>query len=245
MVGYTALMKLDVDAGLGANMLLNGVGDRTAVVDYALAAVRASLEGTDLPEIGPEPDPALARNAVEYEGRYRGSDREIELRADGERLHLRAPEGTAIVLEPERGIADTFLVPDPAWDRFWLRFRRDPGGRVIEASHGSDWYAGERYPGPSQFPAPPPEWKAFAGHYRNYNPWLPSFRVVLRKGRLIWITIWEDGDEDLELVPLGDGPFRVGQEEWRPDRVRFDTVVEGMALRAILNEAAWYRSFTP
>jgi hypothetical protein len=50
---------------------------------------------------------------------------------------------------------------------------------------------------------------------------------------------------DLELVAVGDGSFRVGVEEWRPDRVRFDVIVEGRATRARFNESPSYRSFTP
>lgn len=246
MVGYSALMTIEPDAGLGAIMLLNGDGDRATVVDFALQAVRAALAGGDLPEVGPEPDPTITLDVADYVGRYRSGDREIQLAADDGSLYLKASGmGPDIVLEPESEMKDTFVVPDPEWDRFWLRFGRDDAGRVIEATHGWDWFAGERYAGPLEFPSPPSAWEAFTGHYRAYNPWTPSFRVVIRKGRLVWITPWEDEDQDLELVPLEDGSFRVGLERWRPDRIRFDTVVEGEALRAILNEAAWYRSFTP
>jgi hypothetical protein len=149
------------------------------------------------------------------------------------------------VLSPEEDVADTFLVPDPAWDRFWLRFGRDADGRVAEAFHGDAWFVRERHGASHPRPADPPgEWASFVGHYRTYNPWMPSFRVVLRKGRLV-LTAPGETEADPELVPLPGGSFRVGIEEWRPDRIRFDTVVEGAALRAVYNEAAWYRSFTP
>jgi hypothetical protein len=81
------------------------------------------------------------------------------------------------------------------------------------------------------------------GHYRAHNPWSPSFRIVARRGRLFLAAPWEP--DDLELVPLGDGAFRVGAESWRPDRIKFDPIVEGRALRAIYDEASFYRSFTP
>jgi hypothetical protein len=191
-------------------------------------------------------------NASDYEGTYRSGSRTIELAAEADRLRLREPgAGTDVVLGPEEDVADAFLVPDPAWDRFWLRFGRDSKGRVTEAYHGDAWFVGEwdpdrPHPPPSDAPpsVPAKEWASFVGHYRTYNPWMPSFRIVLRKGRLLLTAPWES-EVDPELVPLADGSFRVGIEEWRPDRIRFDTIVEGSSLRAIFNEAAWYRSFTP
>ena len=246
MVGFTAQMTVDVESGLGVILLLNGSGEREPTVDFAIDAVGAALGGRALPEVGPAPDPARTPNAPDYEGSYRSGSRTIELAADAGRLRLRERgAGTDVVLSPEEAVADAFLVPDPAWDRFWLRFGRDAAGRVVEAFHGDAWFVGAPQAASLLDPAEPPEeWASFTGHYRTYNPWMPSFRIVLRKGRLVLTAPWET-EGDPELVPLDDGSFRVGREEWRPDRVRFDTIVEGAALRAVYNEAAWYRSFTP
>jgi hypothetical protein len=43
------------------------------------------------------------------------------------------------------------------------------------------------------------------------------------------------------LTPLADADFRVG-EEWSPERLRFDAVVDGRALRANLSGVDYYRS---
>ena len=48
-------------------------------------------------------------------------------------------------------------------------------------------------------------------------------RVFLRKGKL-WLA------ED-ELTPLANGLFRPGNEEYSPERVSFDTIIEGKAQR--------------
>ena len=45
-------------------------------------------------------------------------------------------------------------------------------------------------------------------------------------------------------MPLGDGLFGVGDERV-PERLRFDAVVEGKALRANLSGCDYYRSFSP
>jgi D-alanyl-D-alanine carboxypeptidase len=243
MLGFTAQMTLDVEAGLGAVMMLNGAGDRAETVDFALAVSRAALAGDELPEVGPAPDPERTPNARDYAGTFRSEDRAIDVAADGERVRLR--EGAVdVTLVPEEGMKDTFLVPDPKWDRFWLRFGRGATGAVELALHGADRFVAEGAEA-REDPAPvPEEWRRYSGHYRSNHPWAPSFRVVVRAGRLVFLAAWAD-EADLDLVPLGDGSFRVGVEEWRPDRLRFDTFVEGRALRAIYDEAVWYRSFTP
>jgi hypothetical protein len=55
-----------------------------------------------------------------------------------------------------------------------------------------------------------------------------------------------DGFEDEQpLVPLEDGRFRAGEEETCPERLRFDVVVNGKALRAALSDGFYERDFTP
>jgi hypothetical protein len=86
-------------------------------------------------------------------------------------------------------------------------------------------------------PAPPPAWDAYPGHYRAYNPWCSNFRVVLRAGKLIAVFPW---GLELTLEPLSDGSFRV-DDEWSPERMRFDAIVDGKALRAELTGESYYR----
>ena len=64
----------------------------------------------------------------------------------------------------------------------------------------------------------------------------------------LWLVfpVAPDGFEDEQpLVPLGDGSFRAGVEETSPERVRFDVVVDGKALRAVLSDGFYERDFTP
>jgi CubicO group peptidase (beta-lactamase class C family) len=92
----------------------------------------------------------------------------------------------------------------------------------------------------------PPEVAPFVGHYRCYNPWVPNMRVVWRHGGLI--AEFPSGDvwaPELTLAPLGDNRFRVGEDPRSPERLAFDTVVSGEALRANYSGLALYRTFTP
>jgi hypothetical protein len=79
---------------------------------------------------------------------------------------------------------------------------------------------------------------SFYGRYRSYNPWLPGFRVEQRENGLTARMAWGD---DKPLTRLGAAEFRVG-EEWSPERLHFDAVVDGHALRAVLSGERYYRS---
>jgi len=244
MVGYSAGMIGDLDDGLGAFAIVNGPGDPNAIAFKALALLRAAQRG-DTPAAPEPPDPTLTDDAAAYAGAYRGDTGTLRLVAEDDRLVLKH-DGERLVLEPYYE-DDTFIVPHPAYDRFVFRFgRQADGGEVVELFHGAGWYVNDRYQGPTSF-GTPPEWDAFPGHYRAHNPWATNFRVVRRKGQL-WLVfpVAPDGFEDEQpLVPLGDGSFRAGTGETCPERLRFDTIVDGKALRAVLSDGVYERDFTP
>jgi len=87
----------------------------------------------------------------------------------------------------------------------------------------------------------PGEWGPFLGHYRSHNAWLTNFRVVASGGGLVW-GFDHLGSQREPLTPLADGSFRVGKD-WSPERLTFDTVMDGSAQRAWLSGAAYHRSF--
>jgi hypothetical protein len=89
----------------------------------------------------------------------------------------------------------------------------------------------------------PPEWQGFTGRFRAHNPWLPTFLVAAREDRLVLGTDWTDGSERLRLTPLGNAIFRVGDDEWSPERLCCDTVIGGRAQRAVLSGTPYYRAF--
>ena len=45
----------------------------------------------------------------------------------------------------------------------------------------------------------------------------------------------------MPLSPLPNGDFRLGSEDWWPERLRFDAIVAGAALRADFSGEAYYR----
>ena len=274
MVGYYSHILADMDDGLGVVVLINGPGEPDEVARFALKLLRAALHDQELPPVPPTdptkvengadyaetyracaacpersrgklcPEPAEGHGCTERNQvlrkkpgfKRRAGAKALTLVAEGERLILRYG-GERVVLE-RRG-PDRFYVDHPDFALFLLRFGREEG-RVVEAFHGPDWYANDQYAGPATFDYSE-EWDAYPGHYRSHNPWFSNFRVVLRKGAL---TLIDPSGDEKPLVPLGGSVFQIGEEEHSPERIRFDTVLNGRAVCANLSCGDYYRTFT-
>jgi CubicO group peptidase (beta-lactamase class C family) len=100
---------------------------------------------------------------------------------------------------------------------------------------------GDPVPWPPDSPAAPEleEHAALYGRFRSYNPWLPGFRIEQRERGLTASCSWGD---DKPMTRIGEVEFRVGEEEWSPERLRFDAFVDGKALRAKFSGESYYRS---
>jgi CubicO group peptidase (beta-lactamase class C family) len=249
MVGFTAYLLADVETGFGVTVLCNSpFSRRLDLVKFALRCLAAGAEGVLLPDI-PEPtDRASVPDASAYAGTYRDEHGTLLVGALDDRLFL-IEDGLRVPLapvdvDPFPEDADRFLVDADGLDRYGVRFVRDEGV-VTQMFRGPRWLVNDRYRGPLTFEHLP-EWGAFVGHYRSWNPWAPGFRVHLRRGELWVVFAGEtvDGGGEHSLTPLPDGSFRVG-EPWSPDRVRFDTPIDGRATRAVFDAAPFYRTFTP
>ncbi|MGZ8705920.1 MAG: serine hydrolase domain-containing protein [Gaiellaceae bacterium] len=234
MVGYLAGMQADPDANLGAIVLQNGMSlnpmaiARTAIriadgepesAGAAVAAAHDELVGVY------EPDKP-GREPIEIVASKNGP----MLRCDGREVAL------------EELDSDLFLAPDPAFDRFPLRVER-PTDDSSEL-----WHGGQRYvragAGARRLPEPSAELQAIAGHYRSHNPWTTNFRIVLRGDQpwLIFAGAPDGFDTEQPLIPAEDGSFRVGEDPGNPEALRFDTVIDGRALRAWLSGWPYYRA---
>jgi CubicO group peptidase (beta-lactamase class C family) len=88
----------------------------------------------------------------------------------------------------------------------------------------------------------PAEWSAYLGRYRAHNPWLPTFAVAAHGGALVMGTDWLAGSQRMTLAELEPGIFRVGGQEWSPERLRFEAIVDGLAQRAVYSGTPYYRA---
>jgi CubicO group peptidase (beta-lactamase class C family) len=239
MVAFSSSIDVDVTGGLGAFASVNAnlEGYRpVAVTRFALDAISASLGGKPLPPApAPQASPEEIKNAADYAGTYTAPDgRKLALVAEGDRLVL-VHKGQHVALERNGG-RDLFVVKHADFDLFQLGFARE-GGKVVEAFHGADWYAGEGYTGARAFTYPK-EWDAFVGHYQNDSPWYGSTRVVLRKGQLLIGGVQP-------LAAAEAGTFSLAGDDFAPDRVSFDTIIGGRAMRMNFSGIVFRRAFTP
>jgi CubicO group peptidase (beta-lactamase class C family) len=246
MVGFTAVLATSPDEGLACVALQNGYGSKWRLAASALAAVRAALAGAPLPDPLVPPPPTAIPEADRYAGTYVG--------ADGRTLEAIAQDGSlrivldGIAVAAHRDPLDhepkgAFALPHPDLESSLVRFGRNAEGTVVEAFHANGWFRGAAYDGPEP-EAPPADWPGRVGLYRSNDPWTPTIRIWLRKGRLAISFPVEAGDEEgeAELLPLDDGSFAAG-EPWHPRRVRFEGEIEGRAVAVVFNGGTWYRSF--
>lgn len=119
------------------------------------------------------------------------------------------------------------------------QFRRE-NDEITETIHGGERYLRNGNQGESSI-AIPAEWELYPGHYRSHNPWLSNFRIVLRTGTLSFID--PSGDEQ-PLHQIEPGLFRLGDEPRSPEFIRFDVVIDGKAMQAILSGGVYSRTFT-
>lgn len=238
MVGYSSQLAIDPEAGVGVVVLVNGPGDPSGVARYALDIARAAARGGALPSLPPATDTHAIANAHEFAGTYGTGAHTLTLQAKDSGLQLTV--GSRTVRLERRG-RDAFFVNDPAFDRFLLRAEREKGEKspVIALTHGGAWLA--RNGAPSSVPkAHPAEWNAYVGHYRTTHAWFNNFRIVVRRGVLYLVS--PDGSETT-MEPLGPALFK--EEGKSAERLRFDSIVDGKALRVNLSGVDYYRVFTP
>ena len=239
MVAFSSSIDVDMTSGVGAfasvNASLRGGYRPVAVTRYAMDLLNAAMTDKPLPDApASSPSPVDIANAADYAGTYTTVDgNKLELVADGTKLFL-IHRGERIQLE--RGGADSFIVKHPDFEIYTLGFVRDPQKAVTEAHHGANWYMGAKYSGPKTFDTPK-EWQAYVGHYTNDSAWYGDFRVVLRKGQL-----YLSGQQ--RLTPRPDGTFGLGEPD-QPDRISFETIIDGRAMRASYSGIIFRRTFTP
>jgi CubicO group peptidase (beta-lactamase class C family) len=220
MASFMSSITVDLDSGLGAFASINAMlGYRPVpVTQFAVQLMNAEKQSQPAPTPPDIDNPREVKNASDFAGVFETpAGRKLQVIAEGSALHIEV-DGKKIPLERLGG--NSFLADEYSWRRFPLVFARS-SGKVAELSHGSDWYVNANYTGPKTF-ATPPQYEAFAGHYRSDSPWFRSTRVVLRKGKL-----WIGGNAPLE--PIGEGLFRMGGDSFSPDVVEFLQIANGKA----------------
>jgi CubicO group peptidase (beta-lactamase class C family) len=238
MVGHTSSIRMDMDDGFGVGAFTN-VSNPAEVDDvarFAISVLRAAAAGMRLPEVPRLSDKSSVGNAGEYAGLFDDGSRSLRVKAGSGRLFLHVGKKDYAMEKREN---DAFLVSHPGLDLFMMRFERE-NGKVARILHGPEVYEKHGRVNTSK-PKSPKGADELEGHYRCYNPWFSNFRVISRKGELVYLD--PSGKEQC-MTRLPDGSFRIG-DATSPERVRFDGVVCGKASHAVLSGGDFYRTFTP
>lgn len=232
MPGHFAFLVIDPDAGIAACGAVNGPGSANPYVYAALAYARSLLAGETptLPEIKSR---SSIENAADYVGEYANENVTCRLRSTGGQLVLEW-EGEHVALEQRS--RDRFWADSPSLALGWIGAERIDG-QVVAINHGPYWLG--RTDIAHDTPASSPdEWNAYAGWFRCHNPWKGLIRIFLRRGKLILDFL--DSHES-ELIPLENRCFQIGESP-SPERIAFDAIADGVALRAIMNGQPYYRT---
>jgi CubicO group peptidase (beta-lactamase class C family) len=242
MVGYVSHMAVDVDAGIGAVVLMNGPGRPKAITQDALHVVGAALSGDPIPPPPLIEDPKVIEDAASLAGVFSSEDGELSLIAEGDALWVEVDGCRGRLARTDAG-ATTFLADHDALRDALIEIEIDDAG-VVAVAHGR-----RRYRTPAASPSDPDPsdgWAAFEGLYRSHSPWQPTVRFVRRGGRLLMVdppTGWTR-----PLVLMGDATFQPAdraEDVPDPQTIRFSRVVDGRALVAEIDGLELTRGFDP
>jgi hypothetical protein len=234
MVSFCSSMHIDAQAGVAAFASSNvhyGMGYRPrGVTHLAWELFRAAKGG------GPAPTPMPTRPIVENAERFAGvytsaTGVSFEIRAQSDRISMRC-DGRDSDMQPVAATA--FACSDPRFSLQGLFFDIEEDKVVRAWAHEVEFV---RDPAKGYKPAPSPELQALAGNYVNDNRWGGNMTVVARDGGL-----WLYNAEPLARLP--DGSWRVGADDWSPERVRFDNVVNSRPERMLLSGTPYLRRFS-
>jgi D-alanyl-D-alanine carboxypeptidase len=260
MVGYACYLLSDRDAGLGIVVVTNGTGDHPA--SHAIAYVghqlfQAAVSGSPLPAV---PDPAAAVRVSELAPSLLGAFHGVSY--DGAELSVEVvarPDGGVDLLSGGsrgrlfRTWSPRYATDHPELHRFPLTAvdgTWHTGSFVLRAVDPQS--AGASSPsapgGPTaSAPALDPALVPLVGHYRSWSPWFTTFRIVARDGGLVLVAAGgvEAPLDDMDLVPVGDGVFRIGADPWLPESLTAGPIVEGECIYVTRDGCTYSRTFTP
>lgn len=258
MVGFASFLLADLTSGQGIAVLTNANGDSpiAEVIARAAAAVFASPTAAV-----PALDPARWRTeSLDREARPRaiepamlGAFRATRL---GQTVELTMSDGSGGLILASAGVSapvfwgwgDRLATSHPHFRRFHLNF--------VGGQDGPKWIWGELVfrQGESTRTADQgsadqgshPDLAALCGRYRSYSPWFTSFRLVDREGQLVLIaaTGVEAPGEDMPLVEVAPGLFRIGDDPRLPERLRVGPIVDGRAIWVDRDSCRYSRAFT-
>jgi D-alanyl-D-alanine carboxypeptidase len=244
--GFDNLVEAHMNDGFALVFLTNG-GMSEDLRQWVSDVVTAAYRGEPLPP-APMPQGLDAAGDRRFAGQYRrtsggtaGSDSLIFEFIDGQ-LVLET-QGTRVPLRRMGSGVFRDARADDAYP-FFFGTSDDAGTPASDVSQGAAWYTSSTFGGKIE-PAAPPEYSAYVGHFENNGVEGPVVRVFVRNGRLFIDLGFEDLKPKALQATERPGEFRIAEPEYNPALLRFDTVIEGHALRLEFSGVPLYRKDTP
>lgn len=229
MLSFNSSIHIDPIAGVGAFASTN-VGlipyRPRELTAFVCARLRAVVEARPVPKAFAVPP--KAPEAGDILGRYVDAKGEALVVTASVRGLTATLAGRAV--DMEMADEDVFIALDPAVTPFALVFRRT-AKVVTRAWWGETEYvrAGQAFTQPSSAAV-----KALTGHYGDDDPWRGSFHV-LAQGEKLYL------DGTTLLTPLAGGAYRVGEDDWSPERLWFEAKAGGRPQRLVLSGVDYLR----
>jgi D-alanyl-D-alanine carboxypeptidase len=248
--GFHAAIEAHVEDGFGLVFLCNA-GIDEGLEKWIVSTVTAAFEGAALPASPAASAEPTQPDPREYAGQFQlagsnvsGAGATLTFVVVQDHLFLKNEHGS---IPLERMGTDLFRATGDAAGFLPFVFGRsgkDGKGKLTSVSHGAQWYAASGFPDPI-LTAAPKEYASYVGHFVNNGPEGPVARVFVRNGRLMMLLSEDEDAVPEPLEPVAPALFRIGKAEYSPERARFDTVIDGQALRLFVSGVPLYRKDIP
>jgi CubicO group peptidase (beta-lactamase class C family) len=232
MLSFSSSIHVDVEAGIAcfASSNVSGLNYRPRDISlYACQLFRMARDGGVAPT--PNPTRATVDHPEHYAGRYTAQSGEsFELIASGDQLRMRYNGRDSAVQQAEGGFAC-------ADGRFAV------SGLVIDTEHDraarawADDVEFLRDPSIGYKPPASADLRALAGRYDNDDRWLGPITFVARDGKL-----WAGNAAPLKQTAAGY--WRFDGDDSSPERIRFDSMMNGKAMRVWYSGKPFARRFS-
>jgi len=234
MLIFNSSIHVDPIAGVAAFASTNA-GDipyrPRGLTAFACERMRAARDQTPAPK--PRPVQPTMDAADDRRGSYATkSGRRMEIHPTLSGVLVAYVDGRSIPLEVAG--EDILIAKDPAATPDGFVFSRRER-RVERVWWGETEFVRDDAHFNVAFTAPTsPAVSALTGRYESDDPWRGGF-TILAQGERLYV------DGAMPLTPLRDGSYRVGDNDWSPERIQFDAIEAGRPQRAVLSGVDYTR----
>jgi D-alanyl-D-alanine carboxypeptidase len=234
IAGFQAYLNADLGHGFAVVFLSNGPIDKV-LRDRIIARLTEAAGGQPREVTAPLPP---FDNASSFDGGFQGiAGNSLVFETSGQDgLTLNENASPLPLTRLGKDTWGAYLTP--RGPRTFIFFR-DSSGVIAGVSEGTATFA-KRGPPPDA----PDDWCPLAGRYMAHGEEGPGVRIFARNGTLM-MAYTDSNAPAIALTQEGPGRFRFAEPDWAPERLVFDTNLDGHDQRLTLSGVALYRIDLP